>query len=273
MSIGIKGKVDKMHEHEEEFDLWEEDLTEEFEEHVHHHHHEEETATAIEGEALEPLEVEEIMTEEDKKYLREKFAKEMENPVKIVLLKSDNCDYCELTEKLLNELAPLADGKIKLEVRMMNEEDKKKLGVDHGPVILIGEHGEVRYTGAPLGEEGWAFIETIVIASTGNHGFEDWEEDLKNLKKTVRIETVVTPSCPYCPYAVLLANRIALASKGKVISDTIEAYEFPHIADKYNVTAVPTIIISVEKPYTGEVFSIGVPKEVTLLKTVLKKGL
>jgi len=105
--------------------------------------------------------------------------------------------------------------------------------VERLPIILIGENGEVRYTGAPLGQEGWALLETIVTMSTQDVQIpEEYLVKLRNLERSIRIETIITPSCPYCPYAVLMANKIAIASSGKVISDVIEAHEFPEICGK-----------------------------------------
>ncbi|MHA1617382.1 MAG: thioredoxin family protein [Candidatus Njordarchaeales archaeon] len=214
-----------------------------------------------------------ILSEDDKKVLAEKFEKEMVNPVPISLVKSDNCNYCDPVEELLKELAEVSSGKILVKVSEMNPTLSKILRVNRGPIVLIGSKGEVRYTGAPLGEEGWAFIETIAIASNDKHGLDEYVDDLRSLDRKVRIETVVTPTCPYCPYAVLIANRIAIASRGKVISDTIEAYEFPEIADKWGITAVPTVILSVEEPYSGNVFAVGVPKEKDLIRAILRFGI
>ncbi len=212
----------------------------------------------------------EILSEEDKAFIREKFEKEMIGTVPIKLLVSDGCEYCHLMEDLLRILADLSNGKIQLTIEEINEEYKNKLKLDKGPVILIGENEEIQYTGSPLGEEGWAFLETIVLASNKKHGLEDHADKLKNLNKKVRIETIVTPSCPYCPHAVLMANRIAIASEGKVVSDCVEAYEFPEIADKWNVTAVPTIVLSIEEPYSGQVFVVGLPREKQLIEAVTK---
>ena len=212
---------------------------------------------------------EEILGEEDKKFIREKFQKEMGDPVPIILYVGGECQYCNVVKKLLETFQQLSDGKIILEVKEIDQEVANKLGVNRGPVIVIGKNGEVKYTGSPLGEEGWAFIETIVVASNGNHGIKAHLEELKNLDKKIHIETVVTPSCPYCPYAVFLANRIAIASKGKVISDTVEAYEYPEVADRWHVTAVPAIALSIDKPYTGSVVQVGVPQEEDLIHQVL----
>lgn len=198
----------------------------------------------------------------------------MIDKVKVTMYTGENCELCGPIEELLKILAELSKGKINLEIKQVKskEEMTRKLGVEKPPVILLGEKEEVRYTGAPLGHEGWALLETIVTLSTKKVQIpEKYVEKLRNLKKIVRIETIITPTCPYCPYAVLIANRIAIASEGKVISDVVEAHEFPEIAEKFNVMAVPTIVLST-KPYQGEVFSVGVPKEKALLEKIIEIG-
>jgi len=214
-----------------------------------------------------------VLSDNDKAILAKKFKTELADPVQVSLIVSENCNYCDLMKNLLNELYEISGNKIIIKIGEMNPVMSKFLGVNKGPVVLIGKKGEVRYTGAPLGEEAWAFIETITIASNKKHGLENYVDDLKSLDRKVRIETVVTPTCPYCAYAVLTANRIAIASEGHVISDVIEAYEFPELASKWNVTAVPTIVLSVETPYSGNVFTIGVPKEEQLIRAILRLGI
>jgi len=199
----------------------------------------------------------------------------MVNVVKITLYIGKDCELCEPTKELLETLAELSKGKISLEIKELEdkEEIQKMFDVERLPITLIGENGEVRYTGAPLGQEGWALLETIVTMSTQDVQIpEEYLVKLRNLERRIRIETIITPSCPYCPYAVLMANKIAIASSGKVISDVIEAHEFPEIAEKFDVMAVPTIILSTE-PYQGKVFSIGVPKEKELIEKIIEIGI
>ncbi|WP_243679525.1 thioredoxin family protein [Vulcanisaeta souniana] len=143
------------------------------------------------------------------------------------------------------------------------------------PVIYLLD-GAIKYLGAPLGEEVRAFIETIVRISVGETKLRPkTKKGLEALmsadnSKKVEVLTVVTPSCPYCPYAVLMANMFAYDSKGKVVSITVEAYEESDIADAYQVTAVPTVVLKREDQDVGNVeFIGGVPPESDLLKKVL----
>ena len=214
-----------------------------------------------------------ILSDSDKKYIREKFEKELVREVPIVFLKSENCEFCPPTEEFLKELAELSENKLKLTIQEMTNFHAQILGVNRGPVIVMGNHGEIRYTGAPIGEESWGFLEAILLLSNRKHGLEKYEEHLQSLDKKVKIETIVTPTCPWCPHAAVLAHKIAVASNGKVISDVIEAYEFPEIADKFGVTGVPTVVLSVGGNYTGKVFWVGVPELHALIRAVIKLGI
>ena len=213
-----------------------------------------------------------VLDNNQKNYLREKFLESLIEPVNVNLVTSSNCKYCEMLIEFLTEITEVSDDKIIFNHAPINSLLEKYLKINRGPIVLIGRKGEIRYTGAPLGEETWAFIETLILASNKRHGLEKYEADLRDIDKSVRIETVITPTCPYCPQAVLLANKIAIASNGKVISDVIEAYEFPEIAQKWGVTTVPTVVLSIEEPYSGNVFKIGVPTEKELIWGVLKLG-
>ncbi|MEM1712318.1 MAG: thioredoxin family protein, partial [Acidilobaceae archaeon] len=117
-----------------------------------------------------------------------------------------------------------------------------------------------RWTGIPAGEEIRALVETIMRISENESGLEEETKNiLRTLKGKVHIETIVTPSCPYCPYAVLLAHMMAYEAYKQgnpiILSEAVEAYENPDVADKYGVMSVPAIAIN------GRLVFVGVPYE------------
>ncbi len=207
------------------------------------------------------------LSEEFMEELRETLA-EMVDPVEIEVFVGPNCHTCDDTVKLMKafeEAAPVRDGKKMIVLRIYdksNPEHQKvfqERKVERIPTVLLIE-GYIKYTGIPAGEEIRGLVETIMRISEGDSGLEDTtKEALADLKGQVYIETIVTPSCPYCPYAVLLANMFAYEAwkqgSKAVISDTVEAYENPDIADKYGVMSVPAIAIN------GKMAFVGVPYE------------
>jgi thioredoxin reductase (NADPH) len=193
-----------------------------------------------------------IIDEQTAAQLRARFESEMVRPVEILLLKGlGNEEYSEWTESLLLELGSLSD---MIEVRVIDvkidPEALEEFNVTRTPTILLDPRKgyKIRYMGAPLGYEAWAFVETIILLSRDESGLsERTKEILGSVRqfdhKDIHIMTFVTPTCPYCPYQVLLANKFAIELKGIIEADCIEAYENPDLADNYQVSAVPHNVI------------------------------
>ncbi|MEM4434533.1 MAG: thioredoxin family protein, partial [Sulfolobales archaeon] len=130
-----------------------------------------------------------------------------------------------------------------------------KFGISRIPSIAMIE-GYIKYTGMPAGEELRGLIETIIRLSTGDSGLSERSmKKISELKAPVYVEVIVTPTCPYCPYVALMANMIAYeaykAGNKAVISDIVEAYENPDIADSYNIMSVPAVAINKQMAFVG----------------------
>ncbi|MCE4614147.1 MAG: thioredoxin family protein [Desulfurococcales archaeon] len=183
---------------------------------------------------------------------------EMLDPVEIHIFVSNNCPTCGETIKLVEfvkESAP--DGKVITKVfdKAKNHTVLEKEGVRRIPTLTLLD-GMIKYTGIPSGEEFRGFIETIMRLSEGESGLEDETgRKLVRLGRDIYVEVIVTPPCPYCPYAALLSNMFAFESwktgSKRYVSDIVEAYENPDIADRYNVQSVPTITINGVKVFIG----------------------
>ena len=188
--------------------------------------------------------------------------KDMKGPVKAMVFIKQGCHYCFETIKLMDHYvksSPIINGEhfFQYDVYTKGKDDElfKKYGVTRVPTVAF-INGLIRYTGIPSGEEIRSLVETIIRISEGESGLEEeTKRYIRMIKKDTLIEVIVTPACPYCPYAVLLANMIAFESYkqglSKIIADTVEAYENPDIADKYNVKSVPAIAINSENAFVG----------------------
>ena len=215
--------------------------------------------------------MERLIDEDSANELRKRFAEEMKRKIDLVVFIDPNDEehkeFEDFTVQICNELAELAD---KINVRVYNKGDPEceKYRVSRFPTVLIDPDSgyRIRYTGAPAGQEGWGFVETMVLVSRDESMLLPInEEKLIGLDKDVHIEVYVTPSCPYCPMAVILANKVAIAAKGKVESECVEAYENPDLANLYNVSAVPQQVLN-----NGAIISIGVQPEDKFIDDVLK---
>ncbi|AHF79998.1 protein disulfide oxidoreductase [Thermococcus paralvinellae] len=197
-----------------------------------------------------------LISDGDKKVIKEEFFSKLTNPVKlIVFVGKEHCQYCEQLKQLVQEISELSD-LVSYEIHDFDTEKElaEKYRIDRAPATIITQDGKdlgVRYFGLPAGHEFGAFLEDIVDVSNGTTDLmPDTKDTLKSIDKDVRILVFVTPTCPYCPMAVRMAHKFAienaLAGKGKILGDMVEAIEYPEWADQYRVMAVPKIVIQVD---------------------------
>jgi glutaredoxin-like protein len=198
-----------------------------------------------------------MIGEKDRKTVKDRLAKLMK-PVKAVVFTQEmECQFCSETRELMQELAVLTD-KLKVEVRdfVGDAAEAKRLGVDKIPAIaLLGEGDKdygVRFYGIPAGYEFVSLLESLEMVSKGDSGLAPaTREKLKGLKKPLHLQVFVTPTCPYCPRAVVLAFRLAMESP-LITASMVESTEFPHLANKYQVSGVPhTVIGESPQPMIG----------------------
>jgi glutaredoxin-like protein len=196
-----------------------------------------------------------LLTASIQKQLRERFSA-LARPVTLVVFTGTNdggrCETCEDTRELVEELAAVSEGKVRVEIVDLDSrsDEARRYGIDKVPalVVLGGESGRkdfgIRFFGAPAGYEFATLIEDIRMASTGTTDLGDATRDaLSHLTSPLHLQVFVTPTCPYCPRAVLLAHKMAIASD-MVTADAVDATEFPDLADRYQVHGVPRTVIN-----------------------------
>ncbi len=217
------------------------------------------------------------ISESDIDELRE-VLKEIKKPVPIYTFVADKCRYCDNTVKLVDLIAragPKYNGLSLIHHRVIRFNEKsreifRKFGISRVPTVMLLD-GYIKYVGMPAGEEVRGFIETIIRLGSDDSGLSSVSKRLlASINKHLTIEVIVTPTCPYCPYASVLSNMFAFESYrngSKLITSlTIEAYENPDIADKYNVMTVPAIAVN------NSVEFVGPPTEDQLLRIILRYG-
>lgn len=199
-----------------------------------------------------------LINDRDAKVIRERLAK-LPNPVTLVVFTQEfECEYCKQNRELVEAVASLSGGKVMAEIRdfVSDKARAEGLRIDKIPAIAVlgkdgTDHG-VRFYGIPAGYEFMSLLESIDLASRGDSGLSAASrEKLKQLRSPLALQVFVTPTCPYCPRAVTLAFRMALESP-HVTASMVEATEFPHLANRYQVSGVPhTVIGTSPQPMVG----------------------
>ena len=202
----------------------------------------------------------EILTDEIREATKKRFSEALIDPVKIIhftqepsrlvlpdYIKGQECMFCKETKSLLKDVCSLSD-KIELVLYdfLADKETAEELNIDKIPGTIISGNGakNIRIFGIPSGYEYSSLIEAIVDVSKGSTGLKpETVGALKALDKPIHIQIFVTPTCPYCTMSVRLGHQFAQVTP-RIVADMIEASEFPHLAQKYEVTGVPRTIIN-----------------------------
>ncbi len=192
-----------------------------------------------------------LLNAEIRGQLEQEFAK-LDGPVKLVMFTQANeCQYCKETRQLAEEISALS-AKISLEVydQVADAEVTEQYNIDKIPAIAIVKGGDeprdygIRLYGIPSGYEFSTLIEDIAMVSSGESGLSDATKTyLAGLTEPLHLQVFVTPTCPHCPPAVRLAHMMAMESE-LVVGDMVEAMEFPHLSQKYQVMGVPRTVIN-----------------------------
>lgn len=188
-----------------------------------------------------------LLNKELREEVKERFQDLKDDVLLIVFTQQDECRYCRDNQKLMEEIAELSD-KISIKVFdfQADKEQADKYGIDKVPATAIvgkDDYG-IRLYGIPMGFDFVSLIESIRLVSTGETELTAQENEyLENLEKNVHLRVFVSPGCPHCPSATITAYQMARVSS-KVKADMIDSSQFPHLANKYNVSAVPHTVIN-----------------------------
>ncbi len=210
-----------------------------------------------------------LIPEEGQKHLTDIF-KNLKGPVRLVTFTDSDPknEFNAYMTRFADDLARLSD-KITAEHHPMDDDSAARLDVTLSPTMLVNpEAYRIRFTGAPLGEEARALIETIFLASVGVSGLSPTSiQLLEELTEERHPRIFSSPGCPYCPGQFMNAVKCAIAKPELVSAECVNSDEFPELSDKYKVGSVPHTQFS-------ETFSgVGLmPEERFTLELVALKG-
>jgi len=209
---------------------------------------------------------EELIPDDVKKVISETFLNQMKDPVPIEVftLAGINDKFNDAAVSLFKSLAGLSD-KLKVSFHTIDDAQAQKRGVTRSPSVLIApDKYRIRYTGAPLGEEGRSLLVAIMMASSGMTVLsEPAVKKLGELRDKRDIQVFVSPTCPYCPQQVLAAISAAVLRPDLVSADAIEIYENHDLAESLGSLSVPQTYIN--SIFTGA----GLQPEPMFVETLL----
>jgi glutaredoxin-like protein len=145
-----------------------------------------------------------LISKKDADALREEFAAQLVNPVKLVMFtQTIECQFCAETRQIVEEVAALSD-KIEPVIYdfVTDKPAAESYGIDKIPAIaLLGakdgkeqDYG-IRFYGIPSGYEFATVVEDIIAVSRGESGVKPaTQKALAGLTEPIHIQVFVTPT-------------------------------------------------------------------------------
>ncbi len=181
-----------------------------------------------------------------KAQLSEFFAR-FEKPVQVAVI-TDTSRTARGLEGFAQELAGISEN-VSVTV------ERAEVVGDFQPYIDLRVNGKsagIRYYSVPGGHEFNSFVLALYnIAGPGQSLEPRIAERIKALPQGHRIQVMATLSCTNCPDVVAGSQRIASMNSG-IRAEMYDLSKFPEYKERYQIMAVPCMILDGEKTYFGK---------------------
>lgn len=187
--------------------------------------------------------------------LKEVFTS-LQGDVTIALFTEGDCDTCDQTTAYMQEISALSDKIHFLPYDLKQDAQKaKEYGVTMVPSIVLldskGSYRGIKFNGIPAGHEINSFIPALLeVSGAESEVPQELADRIHAIDQPTNIKVFVTLSCPHCAGAVQKAHKMALMNKN-IQAEMIEAQTFGELADKYQVSGVPKIVINDKEELLG----------------------
>jgi thioredoxin reductase (NADPH) len=173
--------------------------------------------------------------------LRQTFAN-MPNDIPLYLFvgRMEDDAFAQACRQIVRAFRELT-AKITLKEYSLDHELAAKWAVDSSPTLLLDpEHYNIRWLGAPLGEEARSFLEAMILLGSGKSGMSDQSLSvLQRIDSPRHVRVFTSPTCPYCPQQVVNALRAAIERPDLISLDIVDIQCRPDLADQYGAHSVP----------------------------------
>ena len=173
--------------------------------------------------------------------LRQTFSK-LPNEIPLVLFSDRNKDdvFVQATRQVIRAFRELTP-RITLKEYDLHHDLAAKWHVESSPTLLLDpDRYQIRWLGAPMGEEGRSFLEAMMLLGMGRSDLSDQSRQvIEQLDQPRTIKIFVSPSCPYCPQQVVNGLKAAIEKPDLVSVEIIDIQCRPDLAEQYGAHSVP----------------------------------
>ncbi len=153
-----------------------------------------------------------------------------------------NAAHASAARGLIRQLRELT-AKVGFKEFSLNHELALKHRALHSPTLLLDPEGhDIRWLGAPAGEEASAFVQALLMLGHERTGLGGQAlKVLGEIKEPRKVKVFVSPTCPYCPQQIVNAISAAVASPRLVAVEVVDVTALPELAERYGAFSTPTV--------------------------------
>ncbi len=151
-----------------------------------------------------------------------------------------NDAFCEGARQLIRSIREIAP-RLSLREYDLGHKVAREWNADFSPTLLLDpKHYNIRWMGAPIGEEGRTFEEALLIMGYGETGLSpESKKVLQRIDSSRNIKVFVSPTCPYCPQQAVNVLKAAVERPEIISLEIIDIQAYPEMAEKYSAHSVP----------------------------------
>ncbi len=184
---------------------------------------------------------EDIQIEQVQREIAELFqAIHVEIPIFLFAQPGKNDVFSDAARQALRFFRQLTD-KIVLREYNLSHEAAQKWEVKNSPTLILDpDRYNIRWLGAPMGEEGRIFLEALILIGSQKSNLN--EQSLQVIKKINQprdIKVFVSATCPYCPQQALNALKAAVEKPELISLEIVDIQANPELATQYSAQSVP----------------------------------
>ncbi|NLY42290.1 MAG: thioredoxin reductase, partial [Desulfovibrionales bacterium] len=185
-------------------------------------------------------------------------------PVHVFTMSGHNDAYADFAVQLVQDMAQLSS-KIEVFIHSNDEVANARYQVTRFPTLLLDpDVFQIRFTGAPAGEEGQVLLHALAMLSARASGLTQSSIALlASLKELRDIKVFVSPTCPYCPGQSINAIRAAVERPDLVRAEIVETAENQDYAEEYAVGSIPHTV------YNNALTTVGLEPEHIFIQQLL----
>ena len=148
--------------------------------------------------------------------------------------------FCQTNREIVRLFRQLTD-KITFREYYLDHDLAQKWNVESSPTLLINpECYSIRWIGAPMGEEGRTFLETLTLVGLGKSNLSSPSiEVIRKIDTPRKIKVFVSATCPYCPQQAVNAVKAAVEIPDLISLEIVDIQCRSDLADQYSAHSVP----------------------------------